>query len=140
VFPGGQQAQPLPAQAPVQVETPQTPPPAPKELTPQEKMESIIPALIQFAEQKSDPGEVHDFYQQLITEEEYEDAMNKLPIDEKAIIKDVLNQIKVDNRINRNSKRIEDAFKKDKYESTKIKACLVCIGTIAYIGTALIMR
>ena len=29
---------------------------------------------------------------------------------------------------------------KDKYESTKIKACLVCIGTIAYIGTALIMR
>jgi hypothetical protein len=75
-----------------------------------------------------------------IKREEYEDAMNKLPIDEKAIIKDVLNQIKVDNRINRNSKRIEDAFKKDKYESTKIKACLVCIGTIAYIGTALIMR
>jgi hypothetical protein len=75
MFPGGQQAQPLPAQAPVQVETPltpQTPPPAPKELTPQEKMESIIPALIQFAEQKSDPGEVHDFYQQLITEDEYD--------------------------------------------------------------------
>jgi hypothetical protein len=72
MFPGGQQAQPLPAQAPVQVEATPTPPPAPKELTPQEKMESIIPALIQFAEQKSDPGEVHDFYQQLITEEEYE--------------------------------------------------------------------
>lgn len=75
MFPGGQQAQPLPEQAPVQAstaptaQTPQTPP---KELTPQEKMESIIPALIQFAEQKSDPGEVHDFYQQLITDEEYE--------------------------------------------------------------------
>jgi hypothetical protein len=75
MFPGGQQAQPLPEQAPVQAptaSTAQTPPPAPKELTPQEKMESIIPALIQFAEQKSDPGEVHDFYQQLITDEEYE--------------------------------------------------------------------
>ena len=75
MFPGGQQAQPLPEQAPVQAPTPQTvqtPPPAPKELTPQEKMESIIPALIQFAEQKSDVGEVHDFYQQLITDEEYE--------------------------------------------------------------------
>ncbi|NBV78154.1 hypothetical protein EBR66_08390 [bacterium] len=75
MFPGGQQAQPLPEQAPVQAPTPQTaqtPPPASKELTPQEKMESIIPALIQFAEQKSDVGEVHDFYQQLITDEEYE--------------------------------------------------------------------
>ena len=75
MFPAGQQAQPLPEQAPVRAptaSTAQTPPPAPKELTPQEKMESIIPALIQFAEQKSDPGEVHDFYQQLITEEEYE--------------------------------------------------------------------
>jgi len=75
MFPGGQQAQPLPEQAPVQAptaSTAQTPPPAPKELTPQEKMESIIPALIQFAEQKTDVGEVHDFYQQLITDEEYE--------------------------------------------------------------------
>ena len=75
MFPAGQQAQPLPEQAPVQAptaSTPPTPPPAPKELTPQEKMESIIPALIQFAEQKSDVGEVHDFYQQLITDEEYE--------------------------------------------------------------------
>jgi hypothetical protein len=75
MFPAGQQAQPLPEQAPVQAptaSTPQTPPPAPKELTPQEKMESIIPALIQFAEQKTDVGEVHDFYQQLITDEEYE--------------------------------------------------------------------
>jgi hypothetical protein len=72
MFPGGQQAQPLPAPVQVQSEAPQTPPSAPKELTPQEKMESIIPALVQFAEQKSDPGEVHDFYQQLITAEEYD--------------------------------------------------------------------
>lgn len=75
MFPGGQQAQPLPASAPAPVqseEVPQTAPVAPKILTPQEKMESIIPALVQFAEQKSDPGEVHDFYQQLITADEYE--------------------------------------------------------------------
>jgi hypothetical protein len=75
IFPANQQAQPLPAQVQVESEAPKTeatPPPAPKELTPQEKMESIIPALIQFAEQKSDVGEVHDFYQQLITDEEYE--------------------------------------------------------------------
>ena len=81
MFPAGQQAQPLPEQAPVQAptaSTPQTPPPAPKELTPQEKMESIIPALIQFAEQKSDVGEVHDFYQQLITDEEYESVATYL--------------------------------------------------------------
>jgi hypothetical protein len=81
MFPGGQQAQPLPEQAPVQAptaSTAQTPPPAPKELTPQEKMESIIPALIQFAEQKSDVGEVHDFYQQLITDEEYESVATYL--------------------------------------------------------------
>ena len=81
MFPAGQQAQPLPEQAPVQAptaSTAQTPPPAPKELTPQEKMESIIPALIQFAEQKSDVGEVHDFYQQLITDEEYESVATYL--------------------------------------------------------------
>jgi len=81
MFPGGQQPQPLPEQAPVQAPTPktaQTPPPAPKELTPQEKMESIIPALIQFAEQKSDVGEVHDFYQQLITDDEYESVATYL--------------------------------------------------------------
>jgi hypothetical protein len=81
MFPAGQQAQPLPEQAPVQAPTPQTaqtPPPAPKELTPQEKMESIIPALIQFAEQKSDVGEVHDFYQQLITDDEYESVATYL--------------------------------------------------------------
>lgn len=80
MFPGGQQAQPLPAPAPVQVqsEAPQTPPPAPKELTPQEKMESIIPALVQLAEQKSDPGEVHDFYQQLITDREYDSVVTYL--------------------------------------------------------------
>ena len=81
MFPAGQQAQPLPEQAPVQAptaSTPQTPPPAPKELTPQEKMESIIPALIQFAEQKTDVGEVHDFYQQLITDEEYESVATYL--------------------------------------------------------------
>ena len=41
-------------------------------------MESIIPALIQFAEQKSDVGEVHDFYQQLITDEEYESVATYL--------------------------------------------------------------
>jgi hypothetical protein len=81
MFPAGQQAQPLPEQAPVQAptaSTAQTPPPAPKELTPQEKMESIIPALIQFAEQKTDVGEVHDFYQQLITDEEYESVATYL--------------------------------------------------------------
>ena len=81
MFPAGQQAQPLPEQAPVQAptaSTPPTPPPAPKELTSQEKMESIIPALIQFAEQKSDVGEVHDFYQQLITDEEYESVATYL--------------------------------------------------------------
>ena len=81
MFPAGQQAQPLPEQAPVQAptaSTTQTPPPAPKELTPQEKMESIIPALIQFAEQKTDVGEVHDFYQQLITDEEYESVATYL--------------------------------------------------------------
>jgi len=76
MFPGGQQPQPAPAQVPVQAEVipspSSVPAPAPKELTPQEKMESIIPALIQFAEQKSDVGEVHDFYQQLLTDEEYE--------------------------------------------------------------------
>lgn len=75
VFPA-QPAQPQSLPAEIQIVPPAdsvpVEPQKPKELTPQEKMETIIPALIQFAEQKADPGEVHDTYQALITDEEYE--------------------------------------------------------------------
>lgn len=75
MFPGGQaqQAQPLPVEAQaVPAPGPTAPAPEkPKELTPQEKMETIIPALIQFAEQKADPGEIHDMYQALLSDDEY---------------------------------------------------------------------
>jgi len=73
IFPG-QPAQALPAEAPATAPTPGPVPVVipPKELSAQEKMETIFPALIQFAEQKSNPVEVHDFYQQLISDEEYE--------------------------------------------------------------------
>jgi len=79
----GQQAQP-PAPLPPQPEVPgmavaSAPAPAPapepqppRELTPQEKMQTMIPALIQFALQKADPGEVHDMYSDLLSDGEYE--------------------------------------------------------------------
>ena len=68
----GQQAAPaqLPPQAPEPVPAPQPQPP--RELTPQEKMESIIPALVQFAMQKANPVEVHDMYVEIISDEEYD--------------------------------------------------------------------
>ena len=79
----GQQAQP-PAPLPHQPEVPgmavasaPSPAPAPephppRELTPQEKMQTMIPALIHFALQKADPGEVHDMYSGLLSDGEYE--------------------------------------------------------------------
>lgn len=80
MFPGGAQAQAQPAQAIPVESSPISPVPGmavvsddkPKELTPQEKMEAIIPALIQFALQKADPGEVHDMYAELLSDDEYD--------------------------------------------------------------------
>jgi hypothetical protein len=71
------QGQAQPAQLPPQSPTPEmavatAQPEKPRELTPQEKMESIIPALVQFAIQKSNPVEVHDMYVDMISDEEYE--------------------------------------------------------------------
>jgi hypothetical protein len=93
-----------------------------------------------------------------IKREEYEDAMNKLPIDERAIIKDVLNQIKVDNhkmfldkldrerdetirqRINnlRNSKRIEDAVKEGNARARAVGS-FMCTGLV-YVGAYILTR
>lgn len=79
MFPGGQ-AQAQPAQA-IPVEATQASPvpgmevvsaEKAKPLSPQEKMEAIIPALIQFALQKADPGEVHDMYAELLSDDEYD--------------------------------------------------------------------
>ena len=73
------QPAPLPGQSPasevpgmVVASQPQPEPQPQRELTPQEKMQTIIPALVQFALQKADPGEVHDIYSDLLSDEEYD--------------------------------------------------------------------
>jgi hypothetical protein len=90
--------------------------------------------------------------------EEYEEAISKLPIDERAIIKHVLQKIKVDNhkmfldkldrdrdetirqRINnlRNSKRIEDAVKEGNSRARAVGS-IMCVGLV-YVGAYILTR
>jgi len=93
-----------------------------------------------------------------IHKEELEEAMNKLPINERAIIKDVLLQIRYDEIDNRNCKRkaeieaicsarLDDLVKKQKEKIEhekkiiKMKAVgLLSIGTLVYVCAAIITR
>lgn len=96
-----------------------------------------------------------------IRKEELEEAMNKLSIDERAIIKDVLLQIQQDEIDNRNCKRraelaeiaaissarLDDYLKKqkelakEKKKILKMKAVgLLCTGTLVYVCAAIITR
>lgn len=95
--------------------------------------------------------------ERLIRKEEYQDAMNKLPINERAIIKDVLIKIKSDNH-----KMFLDALERDRNEFIQgqcarlrekeneeerrrehrlmANVCIMCagaVGTVAYVGLTL---
>jgi hypothetical protein len=90
--------------------------------------------------------------------EEYEEAISKLPIDERAIIKHVLQKINVDNHkmfldkldrerdetirqcINnlRNSKRIEDAVKEGNSRARAVGS-IMCVGLV-YVGAYILTR
>ena len=93
--------------------------------------------------------------ERLIRKEEYEEAMNKLPINERAIIKDVLIKIKSDNhkmfldkltregnekiRI-RQEQRLEDDNERRRESSLMANICIMCagaVGTVAYVGLAI---
>ena len=94
----------------------------------------------------------------LIRNEEIEEAMNKLPINERAIIKDVLQRIKSDNHRmfldkltrERNEKISEFRRERDERENERenerrecslmVNVCIMCagaVGTVAYVGLAL---
>lgn len=93
--------------------------------------------------------------ERLIRKEEYEEAMNKLPISERAVIKDVLIKIKSDNhkmfldkltregnekiRI-RQEQRLEDENERRRESSLMANVCIMCVGavgTVAYVGLAI---
>jgi hypothetical protein len=84
--------------------------------------------------------------QRLIQKNEIEDAMNKLPINERAIIEDVLNQIidanladKLEQLNNQRNQRILiQASESAKAEAKAIG--ILYVGTIAYVGLMLITR
>lgn len=98
--------------------------------------------------------------ERLIRNEEYQEAMNKLPIDERAIIKDVLIKIRSDNHkmfldankrklnekisesIRENKRRMENEKEEEKRErSLMANVCIMCagaVGTVAYVGLSLI--
>ena len=96
--------------------------------------------------------------EKLIRKEEYEDAINNLPINERAIIKDVELQIKSDNHkmfldklrregiekmIIRQEQRLEDERDKERESSLMKNVCIMCVGavgTVAYVGLAIITR
>lgn len=93
----------------------------------------------------------------IIRREEYEESMNKLPINERAIIKDVLSQINAANladkleklkleQLNRQHhqrilKQASDSAKAEvKAEFKAIAIGIMCMGTLAYVGLTLITR
>jgi hypothetical protein len=93
----------------------------------------------------------------IIRREEYEESMNKLPINERAIIKDVLSQINAANladkleklkleQLNRQHhqrilKQASDSAKAEVKAEFKAKAIgIMCMGTLAYVGLTLITR
>jgi hypothetical protein len=93
----------------------------------------------------------------IIRREEYEESMNKLPINERAIIKDVLSQINAANladkleklkleQLNRQHhqrilKQASDSAKAEVEAEFKAKAIgIMCMGTLAYVGLTLITR
>lgn len=95
--------------------------------------------------------------QRLIYKEEYEDAMNKLPIYEREVIKNVIEKIRYDElwgdcfnekekERQKREERIlkmeqEEERKKKQRKSTKIKAVgILCVGTIVYSCAMLITR
>jgi hypothetical protein len=92
--------------------------------------------------------------EKLIRNEEIEEAMNKLPINERAIIKEVLVKIKSDNHRmfldkltrERNEKISEFRRERDERENERrecslmVNVCIMCagaVGTVAYVGLAL---
>lgn len=94
--------------------------------------------------------------ERLIRKEEYQEAMNKLPINERAIIKDVIIKIKSDNhkmflaaleRERNESIQGQCARLRDEEEERRRKrslmanVCIMCagaVGTAAYVGLSLI--
>jgi len=93
----------------------------------------------------------------IIRREEYEESMNKLPINERAIIKDVLSQINAANladkleklkleQLNRQHhqrilKQASDSAKAEVKAEFKANAIgIMCMGTLAYVGLTLITR
>jgi hypothetical protein len=88
----------------------------------------------------------------LIRNEEIEEAMNKLPINERAIIKDVLQRIKSDNHqmfldkraMARNEYIRERNERSERSESSFMaNVCIMCagtVGTLAYVGLTIITR
>jgi mRNA-degrading endonuclease RelE of RelBE toxin-antitoxin system len=93
----------------------------------------------------------------LIRNEEIEEAMNKLPINERAIIKEVLVKIKSDNhrmfldKLTRERNEKISEFRRLQEEqierenerrecSLMVNVCIMCagaVGTVAYVGLAL---
>lgn len=91
----------------------------------------------------------------LIRNEEIEEAMNKLPINERAIIKDVLQRIKSDNHqmfldklaMARNEyiEYIREHNERQERSESSLMAnvCIMCagaVGTVAYVGLTIITR
>jgi hypothetical protein len=96
--------------------------------------------------------------EKLIRNEELEEAMNKLPINERAIIKEALIKIKSDNHRmfldkltrERNEKISEFRRERDERENERenerrecslmVNVCIMCagaVGAVAYVGLAL---
>jgi hypothetical protein len=96
-----------------------------------------------------------------IRREEYEESMNKLPINERAIIKDVLSQINAANLADKLEKLKLGQFNRQlnrqhhqrilkqasEQASAEVKAefkakaiGIMCMGTLAYVGLTLITR
>lgn len=96
--------------------------------------------------------------ERLIRKEEYEEAMNKLPINERAIIKDVLIKIKSDNHkmffdklTREGNEKISDFIREqERFENERVErrrecslmanVCIMCagaVGTVAYVGFAI---
>ena len=92
--------------------------------------------------------------EKLICNEELEEAMNKLPINERAIIKDALIKIRSDNHRmfldklarERNEKSSEFRREQDERDNERrecslmVNVCIMCagaVGTVAYVGLAL---
>ena len=83
--------------------------------------------------------------------EEYNDAINKLPIDERFVIKDVLQKIRdanLDDKLAefgrkhaREREVAEEEFGNEKTRIDKVKCIgIMCMGTLAYVCATIITR